>query len=77
MLDVVGYVRDLCNKSVTLEDFAHVKIIVLFMVARKRQNITEKKYSCLINWLPRQHTPCDMIRLLLYSSTMYAVSEYK
>ena len=41
MLAIIAYAIGLCNKSVTLEDFAHVEIIALFVVARQRQNTTE------------------------------------
>ena len=66
----------LCNKSMTLEDYSHVGIIVLFVVAWQQWNI-KNIYSYLINWLPWKHTTCVMIKLLLKSTTMYVVSAYK
>ena len=61
--------RRLCNKIMTLEDFAKVEINV-FVVARQTRSITENMYACLLNWLPWKNTPCDMIRLLLKSTTI-------
>ena len=77
MLAVVGYTIGMCNKILTLEDIAHEKIIVLFVVGRQGQNITENMYSCLLNCMPSKHTPCDMIRLLLKSTTTYVGPDYK
>ena len=60
----------------TLEDYAHVRIIVLFVVPWQHGNI-KTIYSFLFNWLPWKHTPCVLIKLFLKSSTMYVVLEYK
>ena len=57
----------------TLEDFANVEIIVLFVVAMQRRSTTENIYSCLLKWLSWKHTPCDMVR----HTTLYVVSKYK
>ena len=76
MLALVEYAIGLCNKSVILEDFAHVGIIVSFVVAWRQRNI-RNIYSYLLSWLPWKHTPCVMIKLLLKPTTMYVVSEYK
>ena len=79
MLALVGSAAGLCNINMTLEDFSRVESIVLFVVAaaRRRRNATENMRSCLLNLLTWKFTPCDMIRLLMKSTTMYVVSEYK
>ena len=75
MLATIAYGIGLCNKSVILEDFAHVEIIACLWLLGN--DGTPLKYSYLSNWLPSKHTPCDIIRLLLKSTTMFVVSEYK
>ena len=52
MLALVGYTIGLCIKSMAVEDFAHVEIIVLIVAARQRCKTTENMYSCLLNRLP-------------------------
>ena len=64
MFAEVGSAFVLCNKSLTLEEFAHVEIIALFVVARQWR-------------VPCKHTPCDIKGQLLKSTTMLVVSEYK